>query len=214
MSSTPPETKAQKPPRPPRRRQQDRSEAMRLQLITATVASLVDLGYARTTTVEIAQRAGVTRGALLHHFEGLPDLYAATLAHIYRQLLESPGVEPHVKLTGAALVEGLWRHFSQPEYKAVIELWLAARNEPALVPTLQPAILMIRDLADPRVNPRLVRTLGKSEDAVSLYRLVIEAMIGMALGRAVTPGVGVLGHEERVVGLLSRIAGSILDAPD
>jgi AcrR family transcriptional regulator len=187
---------------------------MRLQLMEATVASLVDVGYARTTTVEICRRAGVTRGALLHHFESLADLFAATLAHLYEQFLAGAASEAATDadkpVDGEALVAGLWRHFSRPEYKAVVELWLAARNEPELGAVLQPTIVQIRDLATPQANPRLMRRLGQSEEAVSLYRLALETMIGMALGRAVTPGGGAMGHEERVIALLSRMAGEIL----
>lgn len=213
MGSTTPETDVIENQRRVRRRQEDRSAAMRLQLMEATVASLIERGYARTTTVEICRRAGVTRGALLHHFDSLADLFAATLSHIYDRLLAHPGIGDQQNIEGAELIEGLWRHFSRPEYKAVIELWLAARNEPELEAALRPAILQIRNLADPRVNPRLAAALGKSDDAVSLYRLILEAMIGMALGRAVTPGGGVLGHEDRVVALLSRLAGAMLDEP-
>jgi AcrR family transcriptional regulator len=192
-----------------RRRQVDRSAAMRRQLIEATVESLIEIGFARTTTVEVCRRAGVTRGALLHHFQGLDELFAATLAHLYERFLTSE--ENDLPVGGEELVAGLWRHFSRPEYKAVIELWLASRNEPELGAILQPTILRIRDLAAPQSNPALMRRLGESEEAVSLYRLALEAMIGMALGRAVTPGDAILGHEEHVVALLRRFAREVLD---
>lgn len=196
-----------------RRRQEDRSAATRLQLMEATIASLIERGYARTTTVEICRRAGVTRGALLHHFDSLADLFAATLLHVYELLRASPITKGREKVGGREFIDGFWAHFSRPEYKAVIELWLAARNEPELGAAVQPAILRIRDLADPRLNPRLSKALGRSSDALSLYRLTLETMIGMALGRAVTPGTGGLGHEARVVALLRRLAGEILDDP-
>ncbi len=186
---------------------------MRLQLMEATVSSLIEVGYARTTSVEICRRAGVTRGALLHHFDSLAELFSAALAHIYEGFLSRASVDDDRPVNGEALVEGLWRHFSRPEYKAVIELWLAARNEPELGVVLQPTILRIRDLADPRLNPQLLSRLGRSEDAVSLYRLILETMIGMALGRAVTPGDGVMGHEPQVVAMLGKMAARMLDEP-
>lgn len=206
-------TRGAAPKRGARRKQEDRTAATRLQLMEATIASLIDAGYARTTTVEICRRAGVTRGALLHHFESLAELFAATLAHIYSKLLVNAAARRKEPAGGKDLVDGLWRHFSRPEYKAVIELWLAARNEPELGAALAPAIAKIRDIANPQINPRLVAAFGKSPDFVSLYRLILEAMIGMALGRAVTPGGGVLGHEQRVVTLLGRLAEDVLDTP-
>jgi len=191
---------------------------MRRQLIEATVASLIETGFARTTTVEICRRAGVTRGALLHHFDSLADLFAATLAHLYEQFLAgAEGADDASAadgpVDGEAMVEGLWRHFSRPEYKAVIELWLASRNEPELGAVLAPTILKIRDLANPRLNPALLARLGRSAEAVAFYRLVLEAMIGMALGRAVTPGDGVMGHEDLVLAMLSRMARQVFTEP-
>lgn len=197
---------------PVRRRQDERSATMRLHLMEATVGCLIDLGYARTTTVEICRRAGVTRGALLHHFDNLSDLFAATLSRIYDGLHADADAR-HEEIGGKAMVDRLWAHFSRPEYKAVIELWLACRNEPDLEVTLRPAIARIRDLADPRTNPRLAARLGQSAEAAALYRLVLEAMIGMALGRAVTPGLGILGHEDSVVALLGQLAADQLDEP-
>jgi AcrR family transcriptional regulator len=196
-----------------RRRQADRSAAMRRQLIESTVQSLIEVGYARTTTVEICRRASVTRGALLHHFEGLDALFVATLAHLYEQFLATADNPVEQPVGGEELIDRLWSHFSRPEYKAVIELWLASRNEPVLGAVLQPTIHRIRDLAAPQSNPALMRRLRESDEAVSLYRLAVEAMIGMALGRAVTPGESMLGHEDKVVALLSRLAGEILDSP-
>jgi AcrR family transcriptional regulator len=213
MSAANTETNVAETGRHLRRRQADRSAAMRLQLVEATVASLIEIGYARTTTVEICRRAGVTRGALLHHFDSLADLFAATLTRIYEGLLSGSAADDSPPIDGKTLVEGLWRHFSRPEYKAVIELWLASRNEPELGAVLQPTIARIRDLASPGLNSDLRRRLGQSSDAVALYRLLLEAMIGMALGRAVTPGGGIMGHEDQVVALLAQVASGLLDPP-
>ena len=79
----------------------------------ATVASLIEVGYARTTSVEVCRRAGVTRGALLHHFESLDDLFAATLAHLYEGFLAGSATRQDEPVNGEELVAGLWRHFSR-----------------------------------------------------------------------------------------------------
>ena len=56
---------------------------MRARLIAATRQSLMDHGYGRTTAVDVCRQAGVTRGALFHHFpDGLPALFAATLDEV------------------------------------------------------------------------------------------------------------------------------------
>jgi AcrR family transcriptional regulator len=55
---------------------------MRHALLEAAVDSLVELGFARTTTLEVQRRAGVSRGALLHHFPSKAELLVATIAHL------------------------------------------------------------------------------------------------------------------------------------
>ncbi len=51
-----------------RRTQKERSEKTRNRIITATIKSLVEVGYRNTTTERILEKAGVSRGALQHHF--------------------------------------------------------------------------------------------------------------------------------------------------
>src|SRR5437763_12092708 len=65
-----------------RRTQAERSAATRAALLDATVASLVEVGYANTTTTGIAERAGVSRGAQMHHFPAKADLVAHAVEHL------------------------------------------------------------------------------------------------------------------------------------
>ncbi|MDT5024109.1 MAG: hypothetical protein QOE61_535, partial [Micromonosporaceae bacterium] len=51
-----------------RRTQEQRSAEMRVRLLDATIECLVEYGYAGTTTPRVAEKAGVTRGAQVHHF--------------------------------------------------------------------------------------------------------------------------------------------------
>ena len=68
-------------PKKQRRTQEERTAAMRERLLNATVECLYELGYAKTTTTAIVERAGVSRGAQLHHFPTKADLAIAHNAH-------------------------------------------------------------------------------------------------------------------------------------
>lgn len=65
-----------------KRTQSERSEATRAALIAAGRRLFAERGYAGVGTEEIAQAAGVTRGALYHHFPGKRELFDA----VYEQL--------------------------------------------------------------------------------------------------------------------------------
>src|ERR1022692_3244805 len=76
---------------PRRRTQEERSTRMRARLLDATVDCLARLGYAGTTTTEIAKRARVSRGAQLHHYPRKEDLVIASVEHVFRLRLEDFG---------------------------------------------------------------------------------------------------------------------------
>ncbi len=113
---------------PPRRTQAERTASTRARLLDAAIDVLVDLGYARTSTQEIARRAGVSRGAQLHHFPTREALVVAAVEHLVeRRLAEFLTVDRD----GAGL-ELLLDAFSGPLFHAALELWVAARTDPSL----------------------------------------------------------------------------------
>jgi AcrR family transcriptional regulator len=95
-----------------RRTNKERTESMRLTLMAAARALFVAKGYAETATPEIASAAGVTRGALYHHFEDKKALLAAVVAEEARQV--GAGIE--ARSTGSltardALLDGARGYF-------------------------------------------------------------------------------------------------------
>jgi len=119
-----------------RRTQAERTAATRAALLEATLECLVSRGFAGTTTTEVAHRAGVSPGALLHHFPAKADLLCAAVAHLieirraeFRKAMAN--LEPGADRVEAG-IDLLWSMFSGPAFVAWLELWVAARNDAAL----------------------------------------------------------------------------------
>lgn len=108
----------------------DQRDATRSRILDAAVACLIELGYAQTTTLMVQERAGVSRGSLLHHFPSRADLLADAIAHLFSMQMEQLGtlrvrsgnrVEQGVRL--------MWALSSSSMVIAAIELWTAARTD-------------------------------------------------------------------------------------
>jgi AcrR family transcriptional regulator len=70
-----------------RRTQPERRAATRAALIAAARALFAERGYAAVGTEQIVRRAGVTRGALYHHFPAKPDLFRAVYERVEEELM-------------------------------------------------------------------------------------------------------------------------------
>lgn len=188
------------------RTQAERREHTRALLLDATVGSLVELGYARTSVTEICRRAGVSRGAQQHHFTSKADLMARAIEHLVeklrREILDSLPETP----TGAELVgtgiDALWNAYSGTLSTAVLELWVAARTEPELKAAMLPV-----DRALGRSTLELFRKVapsGTPEDLTeSLFWLTVNLTRGLALDAEIGGGAGrhraLLDHWKRIV---------------
>lgn len=76
------------PARPQRRTQSERREATRAALIDAGRELFATRGYEAVATADVVREAGVTRGALYHHFEGKRGLFKAVFESIEQSLVE------------------------------------------------------------------------------------------------------------------------------
>lgn len=120
----------------PRRTQAERTATTRAALLAATVDTLVERGYRRTTTTDVARRAGVSPGALLHHFPTKADLLSAAVEHVMQGRMadfrKAMADLPSDALRGPAAVDLLWEMFAGPTFLAWLELWVAARTDPEI----------------------------------------------------------------------------------
>jgi AcrR family transcriptional regulator len=89
MPTVPSDTETTEPPR--RRTKAERSEETRALLVTTARALFAERGYAAVGTEEIVRNAGITRGALYHHFGGKKDLLEAVYCQVEEELTQEIG---------------------------------------------------------------------------------------------------------------------------
>jgi AcrR family transcriptional regulator len=109
----------------------------------AAFACRIELGVAGTTTLAVQNRAGTSRGALLHHFPTHADLLAASVAELVKRNEQAVAAsradvtQPHDKLRAA--IGALAFAGRQPAYLAELELWAVARTDAPLKQALTAA---------------------------------------------------------------------------
>ncbi len=169
-----------------RRTQEERSETTQHRIYEAAIAVLHAEGYAAATTQAIAERAGVSRGAMLHHFPTKVDLMLAVvrIAHESDLLLFRHSL---AKFTDPleryfALPDLAWEVLSRPSGIAVLEIMMSSRSNPTLAERLAPLQAKIEAESQNRVLA-LARNAGLHEDASSrdFSRLVVAAVRGFSI---------------------------------
>lgn len=107
----------------------------RAQLLDAAVDCLADVGYANTSTAAVANRAGLTRGAHVHHFRTRTELFAQAIDHL--ETLQRDAAHEAIETSPSAgpadlLVDAVAAAFFGRLGRASVELFVAVRNDDAL----------------------------------------------------------------------------------
>ena len=181
------------PPTAVRVPQGERTRVMRQRLLEATVDLLVERGWSGTSTTLVSQRAGVSRGAQLHHFPTKNDLVLAAVAHLSevrgRELAAAADRLPAGSRRTRAVLDMLAGHFTSPVFTAALELWVAARTDPALLAELGPLEQRIgRD-----VHRLTVDLLGVDERRPGVRELVqatLDLVRGLGLANTISDDAG------------------------
>ena len=171
----------------PRRRatQAERSAETRNKLICATIDCLHAVGYSLTTVSMVAEKAGVSRGALTHQFPSKIDLMLAVVRFVYdsdaaqyRLLLGHMSPADAI----AYMPEAMWEVLSRPSAIAVIEIMLASRADGALMDQLRIMQSQI-DLDAGRATVRWFKAAGIADraDGAAIHRMFVSAVRGLAI---------------------------------
>lgn len=182
------------PARAPRTQAQRRDETRRA-LLDAAVECLVEHGFAGTTTLEVQKKAGVSRGALLHHFPSKAELLVATIAHLAemrgRDLKQRSAALPTGPARIDAVLELIWECFNGPLFQVGMELRAAARTEPELRDALTAAE---RDV-HAKILAQAAALFGPDISARPGFEPAMELTLHLMMGAAMTT---LLHNEPRI----------------
>lgn len=160
--------------------QPQRAAAMRTRLLEATVEVLVERGWAATTTSVVSARAGVSRGAQLHHFPSKRELVVAAVDHLGERLQMQlqrlhDDMSPEVGRTDALAT--LADFFVSDLFLAALELWVAARTDTELLD----GVAAMERRWGRRAHRLAVELLGVDDDDPQT-RLLIQGVLDMLRG--------------------------------
>ena len=119
--------------------QAQKSAMTRDRILDAAINCFVTLGYTNVTTAKVASAAGVSRGAMLHHFPSKAELIQAAVEYLHEKLLED--YTQRVKSIPAKLkgkkrrragIEAYWQHLIGDLFTAYHELSVAGRTDTEL----------------------------------------------------------------------------------
>src|SRR5689334_4799572 len=162
---------------------------MRARLLEATVDCLVERGFAGTSTTLVSERAGVSRGAQLHHFPTKNDLVVAAVEHLTekrgRELTEAAAALPCGPKHTRAVLQVLADHFTSPVFAAALELWVAARTDA----TLMAAVAPLEQRVGRETHRMTVELLGIDESVPGnreLAQATLDLVRGLGLANTIT----------------------------
>ena len=162
---------------------------MRARLLEATVECLVERGFGGTSTTLVSERAGVSRGAQLHHFPTKNALVVAAVEHLTdirrAELAAAARALPAGRRRTRAVLQMLADHFTSPVFTAALELWVAARSDETLLAAVAP----LEQRVGRETHRLTVELLGADESQPGVRELVqatLDLVRGLGLANTIT----------------------------
>jgi len=170
--------------------QAQKSAMTRDRILDAAINCFIKLGYTNVTTAKVANTAGVSRGAMLHHFPSKTELIQAAVEYLHGKLLEDytqrvnaiPKTKKGKQHRRAGL-DAYWEHLTGDLAVAYHELCVAGRTDPELQQILQSASARFAEHVH-QTNAVLFKEWNDRGDRYLLAMDVTKFMMeGMAVGQ-------------------------------
>lgn len=159
--------------------QQAKSQRARQAICGATIDLLVDVGYAETSLNRVAAAAGFSKGALQHHFPSKEDLIAATVNELLSRTAVTPDEQSCAKTPEQALFNTWYRYVNTDPYRALMEIFAAARTDQPLMDRLKPDLIRWGKKLDEQTAKLFEAISGDDDEAIVLITMTRSFMRGL-----------------------------------
>ncbi len=157
--------------------QDEKTAETRRRLLDSAILCLIDRGYANTTTSEVAERAGLSRGAQLYHFPRKEELLSNAVEHLFQlmfsEMKEKVGRLGNENDRRAAAIDLLWEVANGPLATAWIELVVASRTDSYL----RGAVTTVNDRMAEFIDQSFQELFPRPESAGADYDLIPQMVI-------------------------------------
>jgi len=170
--------------------QSQKSAMTRNRILEAAIDCFIKLGYTNVTTAKVADFAGVSRGAMLHHFPSKTELIQAAVEFLHDKLLKQ--YTHKVSLIPASLegkerrragLDAYWSYLNDDLFKAYHELCVAGRTDNELKTIIDSSTIRFEE----HVNETSKELFKEWKDRGDLYLMAMDIskslMEGMAVGQ-------------------------------
>jgi len=165
--------------------QDEKTAETRRRLLDSAIVCLIERGYANTTTSEIAERAGLSRGAQLYHFPKKEELLTSAVEHLielkFGEIKEKVSRLSNENDRRAMAIDMLWEIACGRWTAAWIELVVASRTDSYLQKSVSAANDRVGELINQSFQELFPRPEGSSPYYELIPHFVCLAVEGMAL---------------------------------
>lgn len=177
----------------PRRSQEERRRTTRAAILEATINRVCRLGASGAVMNDIAAEAGLTKGALQHHFADKSDLMATIVETGWGELVDTlrgiSSIEGSVDERIDTVVERMWSAYMIPAIGAAVVIHLSAPRDERLAGRNGHLLRSTQDVLDAEWR-RLFSGSGAPPESIhAARRLARSTLGGMLYQSEMEPGV-------------------------
>jgi AcrR family transcriptional regulator len=198
------------PAKPAPRTQETRSREAKERLLNATIEVLRENGYNGLSTKEVARRAGLSNGALVHHYASKAELVVAATAAVYDESILRGQAVARSANARRDPVKGFIKdcasvYFDWP-FIAALEVLVVARTDAELMHRIKPVMENYRQTTNALWFDVFAQAGVKPASAELVLNFTLNMVRGMAVNRMWDVGTGL---QDKLLTQWAKVATSL-----